>query len=249
MPLTAEQKKGLSADVLQEIENDEKENARLNRENGEKRTRANEIEREKKATETSLNELRDKMKKIGFDTGEDIEDQFPGLIEKVTKERGFKPSSEVDALTKKFDAMTKKLEAAEAQAARDKQEAMIEKVGGLFGPALQENFGKAAPLIQNQLRLTGKLAMKDGVAGIQNGDAFIPLNAENGSESAIDLLKKEYGDFVVTKQKTGTNGGGTNNTGGKNEKVMSRNEFEALAPLARMDFMKNGGQLAENIDG
>ena len=46
MPLTAEQKKGLSADVLQEIENDEKENARLNRENGEKRTRANEIERE-----------------------------------------------------------------------------------------------------------------------------------------------------------------------------------------------------------
>jgi hypothetical protein len=30
---------------------------------------------------------------------------------------------------------------------------------------------------------------------------------------------------------------------------MSRNEFEALAPLARMDFMKNGGQLAENIDG
>jgi hypothetical protein len=29
---------------------------------------------------------------------------------------------------------------------------------------------------------------------------------------------------------------------------MSRADFDALAPLARMDFMKNGGQLSENVE-
>jgi hypothetical protein len=248
MSLTADQKKGLPADIIAEIEEDEKAIARLNSENADRRAKYNQAEKEKKAVETMLTSLRESMEKVGLRTDSDIEEQFPVLIEKITKDKGYKPSSEVDALTKQVAALTKKYEAAEAAAVAEKREAMLERVGGTFDPLLQENFGVAAPLVKDLLRTKGRFAMKDGVAGIQNGDEFLPLNAEKGSVSAIDQLKKEYGNLVVTKQRPGTGGGGANNTSGKNDKLMSRADFDALAPLARMDFMKNGGQLSENVE-
>lgn len=249
MALTAEQKAGIKdATILQEIEETEREVARLNSENSDRRVRITQAEKDKKARETELTDLRDKMKKIGFDTDSDIEEQFPSLIDRITKDKGYKPSSEVDALTRKLDAINKKLEVAEATAAKEKLEGMIEKVAGVFEPVLNENFGKAAPLIKKLLRTTGRFAVKDGVEGIQNGEDFLPLVAEKGSLSAIDQLKKEYGDLVVAKQKPGTGGSGTNKTTGANDKVISRTEFDALAPLAKMDFFKHGGQLSENIE-
>jgi hypothetical protein len=248
MSLTADQKKGLPADIIAEIEEDEKAIARLNSENADRRAKYNQAEKEKKAVETMLTSLRESMEKVGLRTDSDIEEQFPVLIEKITKDKGYKPSSEVDALTKQVAALTKKYEAAEAAAVAEKREAMLERVGGTFDPLLQESFGVAAPLVKDLLRTKGRFAMKDGVAGIQNGDEFLPLNAEKGSVSAIDQLKKEYGNLVVTKQRPGTGGGGANNTSGKNDKLMSRADFDALAPLARMDFMKNGGQLSENVE-
>ena len=88
MPLTAEQKQKIPADILPEVEADEREIARLNAENSDKRIKYTKFEQEKRATETKLNELRSKMEKLGFKTDEDIEEQFPGLIEKITKDKG-----------------------------------------------------------------------------------------------------------------------------------------------------------------
>ncbi len=247
MALTAEQKKNLPADVLQEIEDQEKEVARLNYENADRRKKYNDIEKDKRASETALNTLREKMEKLGFKSDEDIEEQFPGLIEKVTKDKGLKPATEFDALTKKLDAINKKLELAEAAAAKEKHDAMIEKVGGIFDPALSETFGKAAPIIKDLLRTKGKFAMKDGVAGIQNGDEFVPLTAEKGSPSAIDLLKKDFADMVVTKQRLGTGGSPNAKTGTTGNEILTREEFDNLPPAKRTEYMAKVGQLAENV--
>ncbi len=248
MPLTAEQKKLITDPaILQEIEDTEKEVARLNYENSDRRTKYAQSEKAKNEAATKLDKLQAAMEKVGLNADEDIEEQFPRLIDKVTKEKGFKPSSEVEALSKNLEKLTKKLEAAEAQAAAEKRETMVMQAASQFDPALTESFGKAAPIIRDLLRSRGRFAIKDGVPGLQNGDEFIPLNAEKGSQSAIDLLKKDYADLVVTKQKPGTGGSGVTKTGGgNNDKLISREEFDQLPLHKRSEFFANGGQLAEN---
>ena len=252
MPLTAEQKTLIKdPDILREIEDDEREIARLNRENGDKRTRASKAESERATKETELNDLKGTLKELGFNadalTAAEIREQFPVLVEKITKDKGLKPQSEVDSFKKELDKMKKELADARAASEKDKHDAMVEKVGGLFEQDLQENFGKAAAFIRKQLRLEARFTIKDGVEGIQNGDEFVPRNAEKGNQSAIDQLKKEYADFVVTKQKPGSNGNpGTKAPGaGPQEGMLTRAEFEALDPFKRPAYMAKYGGFAE----
>jgi septal ring factor EnvC (AmiA/AmiB activator) len=148
MSLTADQKKGLPADIIAEIEEDEKAIARLNSENADRRAKYNQAEKEKKAVETMLTSLRESMEKVGLRTDSDIEEQFPVLIEKITKDKGYKPSSEVDALTKQVAALTKKYEAAEAAAVAEKREAMLERVGGTFDPCFRKILVLPRPLLR-----------------------------------------------------------------------------------------------------
>lgn len=240
MPLTAELKSKIKEpEILEAIDEIEKDLATRNYEASDRRTKLKKMEDEYKAFQSNHNALIEKIKKIGFDPDADIEEQFPSIVEKVTKDKGFKPSGEFEKLLKTVERLTTEVAAAREEAAKEKREAMIEKAGTQFDPALNEAFGKAAPVVKELLKMKGQLAIKDGVTGIQMGEEFVPLNAEKGTTSAIDIIKKSYSDLVVIKQKGGA-GGSANNTGSGNANengLVTREEFEKFDGAKKAKYM------------
>lgn len=251
MPLTAEQKAKITdAATLEAVEELEKELATRNYEASDRRTKLKKVEDEKKTVEQSFTGIIEKIKKLGFNPDEDIEAQFPTIIEKVTKEKGFKPSNEFDKLMAKIEKLSGEVAEWKGAAEREKREAQVEKAGTQFDPALSEAFGKSAPVVKELLKLKGQLTLKEGVPGIQNGEEFIPLNAEKGAVSAIDFVKKIYPDLVITKQKGGAGGSPSNKGaggGGATDGMISREEFEKLDGPAKLKYMNEKKQFTDNI--
>jgi len=249
MALTAEQKQKITdAAVLDAIDDIEKELAARTFEAADRRTKLKKVEDEKKSLEGNYASVIEKMKKLGFNPDEDFEQQFPTIIEKVNKEKGLKPSAEFDNLMKKIEKLSGEVAEWKGAAERERKEAQVEKAATLFDPALGEAFGKSAHIVKELLRLKGNIVLKDGVAGIQNGEEFLPLNAEKGQVSAIDFIKKTYPDLVITKQKTGAGGAASGKNGGAGKDGMvSRAEFDLFSPAKKVEYMQKIGQLTDNI--
>lgn len=251
MPLTAEQKATIKdAATLEAVEEIEKELATRNYEMSDRRTKQKKTDEELKTLQTKNTALIESVKKLGFNPDEDIEAQFPTIIEKVTKDKGYKPSGEFDKLMSKVEKLTTEVTEWKGAAEREKREAQVEKAGTQFDPALTEAFGKSAPIVKELLKLKGQLTIKDGVAGVQNGEEFIPLNAEKGKTSAIDIVKQTYADLVITKQKGGAGGSPSNKGaggGGATEGMISRAEFELLDGPAKLKYMTEKKQFTDNI--
>lgn len=243
MPLTPEQKKLItSPEVLEAVEELEKEVSARNFEAADKRTKL-------KKLEELHNGIVEKIKKLGFNPDEDIEQQFPALIEKVTKEKGFKPSGEFDKLMQKIETLSKEVTEWKGTAEREKKESQVEKASTLLDPAFTEAFGKSAPVVKELLKLKGAIVLKDGVPGIQSGEEFIPLNAEKGSISAIDHVKQLYPDLVVTKQKGGSGGSPSNKGGeGVNKDVVDRATWEGWPAPRKAEYMVKVGKFTENLE-
>ena len=243
MALTPEQKKLITApEVLEAVEELEREIATRNYEASDKRTKLNTLE-------TLHNTFIEKIKKLGFDPDEDIEEQFPALIEKVTKEKGFKPSAEFDKLMQRIEKLSTEVAEWKGTAERKDKESQVEKASTALDPLLTEAFGKAAPVVRDLLKLKGVIALKDGIAGIQNGDEFIPITAEKGKISALDFVKQTFPDLVVTKQKGGS-GGAANNKGaggGTNKDMVDRVTFETFTGPKKIEYMAKVGQFTDNI--
>lgn len=254
MPLTAEQKAKITdAATLEAVEELEKrvvELATNKYEEADRRAKLKKTDEDFKAILARHNVLIEKIKKLGFDPDEDIEAQFPAIIEKVTKDKGYKPSNEFDKLMAKIEKLSGEVAEWKGAAERKDKEAQVEKAGTQFDPALSEAFGKSAPVVKELLKLKGQLTVKDGVAGIQSGDEFIPLNAEKGKTSAIDIVKQTYADLVITKQKGGAGGSPSNKGaggGGATEGMISRAEFEKLDGPKKIEYMTKIKQFTDNI--
>jgi hypothetical protein len=241
--LTAEQKKLITVpEVLEAVEELEKEVATRNYEAADKRTKL-------KKSEEGYAALIEKIKKIGLDPDGDLEHQFPALIEKITKEKGYKPSSEFDTLKKTIETLSKEVTEWKGTAEKEKKESQVEKASTALDPLLTEAFGKAAPVVRDLLKLRGVITLKDGVAGIQNGEEFIPITAEKGKISALDFMKQAFPDLVVTKQKGGS-GGAANSKGaeGANKDMVDRVTFETFSGPKKLEYMKTVGQFTDNVD-
>jgi hypothetical protein len=243
--LTAEQKKLITdTAILETIEEQERELAQANYESADRRTKLKDADSRFKSLETNHNAFREKIKKLGFDPDVELDEQF----EKITKEKGLRPSSDVDALTKKIQTLTDKITAQEAATVLAQHEASIEKASNLFDPLLKDTFDKSADVVKELLKLKGKIALKDGVPGILRGEEFIPLEAESGSVSAIDIIKKEYANLVVAKQKPGSGSSPNNRSaGGKENEMIDRATFETLSPDKKFAYMSKIGQLSDNV--
>jgi hypothetical protein len=251
MPLTTEQKAKITdAATLEAVEELERELSTRNYEAADRRTKLKKVEDEFKTFQGTHGTLIEKIKKLGFNPDEDIEAQFPVIIEKVTKDKGYKPSNEFDKLMQRIEKLSTEVTEWKGAAEREKRENQVEKAGTQFDPALSEAFGKSAPIVKELLKLKGQLTLKDGVPGIQNGEEFIPINAEKGKISAIDFVKQTYPDLVITKQKGGAGGSPSNKGaggGGATEGMISRVEFEKLGGPEKLAYMTKYKTFTDNV--
>ena len=251
MPLTPEQKKLITDPSLFEaVEDLEKEIAIRNYESADRRTKLKKAEEDIKAFQSAHNNLIERIKKVGLnpDDEADFNGQMTTIVDKVTKDKGYKPSSEFDSLKKMVDNLTKEVTTWKDTAERERKSAQTEKAATMFDPLLTEAFGKSAHVVKELLQLKGCIVLKDGVAGIQSGDDFIPLNADKGSLSAIDHIKGLFPDLVVTKQKGGT-GGASSNKGAEaaNKDMVDRATFETFTPQKKMEYMQKVGNFTDNM--
>jgi hypothetical protein len=193
----------------------------------------------------NLNNLLEKVKKLGLDPEGDVEDQMTALLEETTKKKNLKPASELDTLSKQLKKLTDELNSWKAQAEKSEREASLEKARSAFSQRLTEPFGKNSSLILDNAIMKGLITTdKNGIPGVIHDEEFFPVEAEKGRFSALDILKKVYSDHIVVKQKAG---GSDVNTriaqGGQN--LISRADFEALPQTQKFQYMKEVGQFSE----
>jgi hypothetical protein len=238
MPLSPEQKKLITdASLLSEIEKMEHDLSDVTQESIGRKTKVREYEK-------TLSTWKDKLKKLDLDPdADDLEEQLNARLEKGKK--GMKPDSEFEALMKKVNKLTDEVTNWKTTAEKNATEAAMAKARSAFAGKLTDHFGKASDLLLDYATLKGIIAVKDEMPGVMFEDDFVPLNAEKGQKSAIDVLKKLYPDFAITKQV----GGGkdvstrvnTNNTDGKPSMQMA--DFEAMTHPQKQEFIKSGGKV------
>lgn len=200
-----------------------------------------------KATEGSLAKLKEALKASELDPDSDIPSQLNDRINKLKE--GTKPASEYDGLAKDLLKVKKDLESWKSTAEKNAQEAEIAKARAAFSGKLTDHFGKASDVLLDYAVRLGQIVVKDGVPGVLVNDDFTPLNVESGT-NAIDVLRKLYPQFAITKQVPGSKNSNTRAPMGneKSEKEMSRTDFTKLSsndPRAAMAFVKSGGTLTD----
>ena len=237
MAFSDELKKKISdTAVLQEIEKLEDE---INNVTGESIKRKGKI----REYESKIGSLTEKMKKVGFDPDADFEEQISAKLEEGRK--GLKPASELEALMKKVDKLSNELNGWKSQAEKSSAEAEMAKARAAFANKLTDHFGKASDILLDYATMKGIIAVKDGIPGVTVDDDFVPLAVEKGP-GAIDVLKKLYPQFAITKQQTGgkdvSTRPGTNS--GDNREPISMEEFEKMPHASKQEFVKSGGKIA-----
>jgi hypothetical protein len=202
-------------------------------------------------SESTLSRLRDSLKRHEIDPEGDLEDQ---LI-KIKAKDGLVPSTDMEKLSKELEKfrkdhdMTKK-ELADYKTAMLKkdQDLTLEKARGAFSPKMSEKFGKSSSVLLDYAISKGQITIKDGIAGVQSGDEFVPLSVERGI-GGIDVLAKMYPEFVVAKQVGGSaKPDGRAPIGESESNSMSRADFDILSvrnPRKAMDYVKAGGTFTD----
>lgn len=192
--------------------------------------------------DTKYGSLTEKIKRLGLDPdADDIEEQFNQRIEESKK--GYKPESEMQVLMKKVEKLSGEINTWKSQAEKASAEADLAKARAAFSGKLGDHFGKASDILLDYATLKGIIAVKDGVPGVTVDDDFVPLTVEKGP-GAIDVLKRLYPQFAITKQVAGGKDVSTKPESGTGDiKSISMNEFEALPHAQKAAFVKEGGKV------
>lgn len=238
MALSEEIKKKITdASVLAEIENLESELNNVTRESISRKTKIREFESSHKATI-------DKIKALGLDPDQDLEEQLNQRIEAGKK--GTKPESEFEALSKTVKKLSDEIGGWKTKAEQAEHSAQLERARSAFSGKLTDTFGKASDLILDYAMMKGMISVRDGVPGVIHEDDFVPLTVEKG-KNAIDVLKQVYPDFAIVKQKPGSPNVNTKPANGSDGsaggKVIAISDFEALPHAEKAAFVKEGGKV------
>jgi hypothetical protein len=236
MAFSEELKKKVSdAAILAEIDKLEGELSDVTRESIGRKTKIRDFE-------SKYGSLTDKIKRLGLDPDkDDVEEQFAALLE--ASKKGLKPESEMTALMKKVEKLSTDLNGWKTQAEKATAEAEMAKARAAFSGKLGDHFGKASDILLDYATLKGIIAVKDGVPGVSVDDDFVPLTVDKGP-GAIDVLKKLYPQFAITKQQPGGKDVSTRpEAGSGDKKTLSMNEFEALPHAEKAAYVKEGGKV------
>jgi hypothetical protein len=226
----------IEADVAEAAAPLKDANAKLLREN---------VERKR-----TIQEIKTHLKNAGLDPEAPLPDQLTALTEKVKTEvsKDVTPNKEVAAVKKELDDFKKKFETSQTELAAERQQTKLERVKAAFSPKLPEHFGPAADLILKTAVAEGVITVDEtGNPGVKMGDDFFPLNAGNG-EKAMNALRQLHPQLAVTKQKGGA--GDTGAQGGKGApagKTMTTVEYHEKVARGEdtTKFFAEGGQLVD----
>jgi hypothetical protein len=201
-----------------------------------------------KTTESSLTKLKETLKSLELDPESDLTQQLQARLEK--EKAGLKPESEIAEVKKSLEKYKKEIDTWKQTAEDAKKDSLMSKAKQAFSPKLGDHFGKAAQHILELATLKGQIVVRDEIPGVMYNDEFVPLNVESGL-NAVDMLKKMYPELAITKQVTGskkTNTSGASINEDKDEKIMTRAEFDKVSrsnPAEAMAFVKDGGTLVD----
>jgi hypothetical protein len=198
-----------------------------------------------KTQSRQANSLIEKIKKLGLDPEGDVDEQLEQMFAKETTKKNLKPASEMETLSKQLSKLTSELTTWKETAAKAEKEAMLEKCRTAFGSKLPDHFGKSSSLVLDNAILKGLVTVEKGIPGVTVDDEFFPIESEKGKLSGIDALKKVYSDHVIVKQKSGGSDVHTQITMGAGKEQISRSDFEQLAPVAKISYMKEVGSFSE----
>ena len=236
MAFSEELKKKVSdAAILAEIDKLESELTDVTRESIGRKTKIREYD-------GKMSSLTERIKKLGLDPDkDDIEEQFAAKLEESKK--GLKPESEMTALMKKVEKLSAEINGWKSQAEKASAEAEMSKARAAFSGKLVDHFGKASDILLDYATMKGIIAVKDGVPGVSVDDDFVPLSVEKGP-GAIDVLKKLYPQFAITKQVSGGRDVSTRpDAGAGTIQSLGMKEFEALPHAEKSSFVKGGGKI------
>ena len=182
---------------------------------------------------TEANTLRDQLKAAEIDPAGDITEQIAAIREKA----GTKPKSDLEkqvvTLSKTIEQITKQL--------KEKEAAAIESADRYKSTRLKQELSRAIGDKVHAADFVIDGLIRAGTVTLNENDTVTWKDGEDEIDfgKGVDQFLKSNPTIVKNAQKPGA---GSSGSPGGSVKTMQRADFEALAPVDRMKFIKDGGK-------